>query len=91
MASWELTTMESTRNYEQILSIESILNEVVTIQCVKYILIHFQQQLKDFKENISEFKKVDLDKLDEMAEEIYKGYIEFEIEPLETNSLDELF
>ena len=48
-------------------------------------------EIKDFKENISEFKKVDLDKLDEMAEEIYKGYIEFEIEPLETNSLDELF
>lgn len=48
-------------------------------------------ELKDFKENINEFKKVDLEKLDEMAEEIYKGYIEFEIEPLETNSLDELF
>ena len=46
MASWEFTTMESTRNYEQIQSIENILNEVVTIQCIKYILIHFQQQAK---------------------------------------------
>ena len=44
MASWEFTTMESTRNYEQIHCIENILIEVVKIQCIKYILIHFQQQ-----------------------------------------------
>ena len=44
MASREFTTMESTRNYEQILSIENILVEVVIFWCIKYILIHFQQQ-----------------------------------------------
>jgi hypothetical protein len=48
-------------------------------------------ELKDFKETISDYKKVDLEKLDEIAEEIYKGYIEFEIVPLEVNDLDTLF
>lgn len=48
-------------------------------------------ELKDFKETINDYKVVDLEKLDEIAEEIYKGYIEFKIKPLETNSLDELF
>lgn len=48
-------------------------------------------ELKDFKETISDYKIVDLEKLDEIAEEIYKNYIEFEIVPLEVNDLDELF
>lgn len=48
-------------------------------------------ELKDFKETISDYKIVDLEKLDEIAEEIYKNYIEFEIIPLEVNDLDELF
>ena len=48
-------------------------------------------ELKDFKETISDYKVVDLEKLDEIAEEIYKNYIEFEIVPLEVNDLDELF
>ena len=48
-------------------------------------------ELKDFKETISDYKVVDLEKLDEIAEEIYKNYIEFEIVPLEVNDLDTLF
>ena len=48
-------------------------------------------ELKDFKETISDYKIVDLEKLDEIAEEIYKNYIEIEIVPLEVNDLDELF
>ena len=48
-------------------------------------------ELKDFKETISDYKVVDLEKLDEIAEEIYKNYIEFEIVPLEVHDLDELF
>ena len=48
-------------------------------------------ELKDFKETISDYKIVDLEKLDEIAEEIYKNYIEFEIVPLEVNDLDTLF
>ena len=48
-------------------------------------------ELKDFKETISDYKVVNLEKLDEIAEEIYKNYIEFEIVPLEVNDLDELF
>ena len=48
-------------------------------------------ELKDFKETINDYKVVDLEKLDEIAEEIYKNYIEFEIVPLEVNDLDELF
>ena len=48
-------------------------------------------ELKDFKETISDYKIVDLERLDEIAEEIYKNYIEFEIVPLEVNDLDELF
>ena len=48
-------------------------------------------ELKDFKKTISDYKIVDLEKLDEIAEEIYKNYIEFEIIPLEVNDLDELF
>lgn len=48
-------------------------------------------ELKDFKETISDYKIVDLEKLDEIAEEIYKNYIEFKIVPLEVNDLDELF
>ena len=61
MASWEFTTMESTRNYEQIHCIESILVEVVTIQCVKYILIHFQQQVEKLlsrEELLEELNKI---------------------------------
>lgn len=48
-------------------------------------------ELKDFKETINDYKVVDLEKLDEIAGEIYKNYIEFEIVPLEVNDLDELF
>ena len=48
-------------------------------------------ELKDFKETINDYKIVDLEKLDEIAEEIYKNYIEFEIVPLEVNDLDTLF
>ena len=48
-------------------------------------------ELKYFKETISDYKIVDLEKLDEIAEEIYKNYIEFKIVPLEVNDLDELF
>lgn len=89
-----LYNVQSWVEYDEKNILEKLIKGTLNINSCKLEFINKDitfNELKDFKEKISDYKKVDLEKLDEIAEEIYKGYIEFEIVPLETNSLDELF
>lgn len=89
-----LYKVQSWVEYDEKNILEKLIKGTLNINSCKLEFINKDMtfnELKDFKEKISDYKKVDLEKLDEIAEEIYKGYIEFEIVPLETNSLDELF
>ena len=71
MASRELMTMESTRNYEQILCIESMLVEVVIFQCIKYIFntflvagfMNLEKDLEKIKELLKDVKYLTLDQI----------------------------